>query len=233
MKRTRHSQLRWPLAILTVALMSNAVRAETSSCILGQRLRAALGFGSQELAAMGVASNNQTSIINAATTFCDQNRETIEPLITAYISARQAMQLAYENGDDPTSTDAALLTAMANLESASSTIITSMCGHLSGEQQTVQAQLAANRLLDTSIALLDLSSEQRTALRAAQRTRDAVMRHQKTRKNASAVAEAHADFEAAVAGVLDGSQETQRGTNITAQRTNIDAAQTTEINLCN
>ncbi len=233
MNRTRRSQLRWNLAALLVALTPMVAQAQTTACTLGRDLRAALGFGAQELAALGVASNTQSSIHTAAATFCDQNQGTIEPLIATYKSARQAAFLKYESGEDTTTTDEALQTAISALESASSSVITTMRGLLSSEQQTAQARLTANRLLDTSIALLNLTTEQRTALKAAQRTRDAVMRHHKDRKNCQAVASAQETFNATVASALDGSQETQHDAYASAQRENLASAQSTESNLCN
>jgi len=206
--------------------------AETPACELGKELRTALGLGPMELAAMGVDEAHETSIINAATDYCDLNRETIEPLIVAVQTARQTTMGNYETGASVDDSDNALVSAIADLAAAAGDAVSTMQGSLNGNQQTWQSNVQANLLLDTSIAALDLTSEQRTSLRAAQATRDLVGRHHKNRKNYAMVGSAAATFEEAVAGILNETQQSQRASLQSALGTNLGTALQSESNNC-
>jgi len=219
------------LAVFCVAA-DQSVQAQTSACRLGRDLRTALGFGVLDLAALNVDQQAETSIISAATSFCDENRETIEPLIVAYKSARDTAFHNYELGADTTASDQAVLDAIADLESEASEVISTMSGFLTGDQQTLQDQIAGHHLVETSLAALDLTSEQETAIRSAQRTRDAVMRHGKDRKDDHKVAMAQTDFETALSGILTESQVSKRSSNASTIRQHIDDVQSVQDGLC-
>src|SRR3989442_9462752 len=113
-------QVLWIGVFVVLAWVGSAAADDpTPACQLGRQLRGALGFGAQELAVMGVDGAAQTSIVNAATSFCDLNRGTIESLIVAVQDARQAAFGNYEIGADTTGSDQALLDAISALEAAS------------------------------------------------------------------------------------------------------------------
>ena len=180
------------------------------ACRLGYELQQALGFGAQQLAALGVNASAYQSIALAAEGFCEQNRNTVEPLLAALREARGNAASQYESGSDAVATaDQTAIDAIDGLTEVSSSIITTMRGYLSTEQQSAHANIASNRLLDPRLAGLSLSTEQRTSLRTAQRARNSVLRHHKLRANPANLKTAIATFEAAVSGILDSNQRNQ------------------------
>ena len=221
------------LALVGIASVgTQEASAVTPACRLGRDLRTALGFGSVELTAMNVDQATETSIINAATSFCDQNRETIEPLITAYRTAKQQATLNYEMGLDTTNSDQSLLDAIADLEAESSDVISTMQDSLSSNQQSLQTLVASHHLLEPSIGLLDLTSQQETTIRAAQRTRDAILRHHKSRKDGRIIAAAQAAFESVLASTLTEAQVTQRNGLSVTIRQHLDDVESVQSGLC-
>ncbi len=195
-----------------VAASSTSVLADEGEipiCKLGLELRVALGFGPDVLAAMEVDADTHTSIIAVSWYFCQENRETVEPLLETVRTVGKNAFRQYELGGDVATTDQTLTNAIDSLASACSNVITDMDGELSAEQKTLRGHVADNRLLDVRICLLDLTGEQRSTLRAAQRTRDLVIRHHKQRKDLAAVKDAHEAFEDAVAETLTTEQWTQ------------------------
>jgi hypothetical protein len=202
------------------------------ACQLGQRLREALGFGPRVLAALSVEEAEHNAIAAAAESFCNNNRETIEPLLAAVATARSNAFRAYELGEDVTVTDQALSNAVSSLESACGDVITTMRNSLSGGQQTLQAHVSANGLLDAPLCLLDLTEPQRSDLLAAQRARNLAMRHHKLRKHLKRVKAAFTTFQAAVTSVLVTEQATQYESLATALKQNLAAALGREAVLC-
>jgi hypothetical protein len=195
---------------LALGCWSGPLQAETSAEQLGCQLREALGFDAKTLSALAVPSNHYSLIAAEATTFCNGNRETIEPLIAAAMAARSAAMTAYQSEGDVVAADEDWIEAIQALRAQCNSVVADMEEHLTGGQQTQRSRVDANRLLDTTIALLDVTSEQRTALRSAQRTRDQVLRHHKSRKDLTAVKAALEAFETSVSATLDASQETAR-----------------------
>lgn len=194
------------LTIWAVADVADA-RAEIPACQLGLELRQALGFGCREMAALGVTGTAYGEIVSVANTYCDQNRETVEPLLAALRTARQDAQAAYETGEATSGDDEAVLTALGNIATAASTVAESMRSHLSEGQQPKQLRIAANAGLDTRFVMLDLATEQRSALRTAQRARDLVLMNLKDRKRSLSVQAAVQGFAEAAQFVLDSEQE--------------------------
>ena len=175
-------------------------------CELGLQLRDALGFGPVVLAALGVDEQTHNAIAAAADTYCQQNRETVEPLLTAVYGARYDAFCQYELGEDVLTTDQALDDAIAALASPCGETAATLDSLLTTEQQVMRAHVAANRMLEPPLCLLALSDQQRSDLLAAQRTRDLVMRHYRDRTNLALVKAAHDAFQISVTAILTSDQ---------------------------
>jgi hypothetical protein len=200
---------------------------------LGLELRAALGFGPKGLAALGADAQTHESIVLTAADFCEQNRQTIEPLLDEVRLARQEAFRQYElNSDQVEDADEALLAAIDDLGSACADLVETLDGLLSTEQAGFRGQLATNPLLDVPLALLDLTEGQFDQLRAAQRERDLVFKHHRKRKDLAAVKEAYDTFEAAVAQILTPEQQTAYAAFTDSLLRNIGAVRAREETLC-
>lgn len=209
-----------------------ADEAQTPACKLGYELRMATGFGPRVLASLGADQAKHTAIANAATTYCEQHRQTVETLLAAVKTAKQTTFRRYELAGEVTPTDEAFCTALTALATGTSDVITTMNNVLSVEQRTKRAHLADNRLLDLHLALLDLTAQQRTALRAAQTTRDLALRHHKDRKSLSLVKEAFEAFKTVVDSTLSAAQKTEHAQLETTLRQNLSAIMTREAGWC-
>ncbi len=195
---------------------------------LGCQLRRALGFDAQTLSALGVDSGTYGSVVAAATSYCESHRETIEPLLAAVRIARAEAFQAYEKGEDTIAKDDALLSAIDSLANASGDAVTTMTNLLTSEQRTQFARIADNRLLDFSLALLELTSEQRSGLRAAQRTRDLVLRNHSVRKDLQACKTANEQFATATNSILTNEQRNTRTQLIETMWSHWQAAQVSD-----
>lgn len=222
----RHSSCRffWANLILVVS-MAAPLRGEQTDAELGIELRDALGFGSQAMSALGVTGETYGLLVSDAETSCSQNRETVEPLLTAVRVARCARMGAYENAGDIETAEQTFTEAVQSLSSACATVKATMTGRLSQPQQAKQARFAASLLLDPALALVDLDSEQRQSILSAQRTRDQVLKHGRQRKDLEAVAAAMATYRAAMMAVLSQGQEEELATLETSLRANAATAQ--------
>lgn len=221
------AQLRWTVACcaaLSLTLAGTA-RAELTDEQLGCHLRDALGFDARTLSCLGAPSNTYQLIAAEATLFCDQNRATVEPLIGAFLTAKAAAHRAYESGGEVSSADSALIEAIEELAAESGTAVSEMEGHLTTDQRTSRARVDDNRLLDPTIAILELTSEQRNDLRNAQRTRDLVLRNHCGRKSLTECASAMSAFGVAVDEVLTENQESALAAARTTMWTYLAAAQ--------
>jgi hypothetical protein len=178
-------------------------------CRLGAELRSAMGFGPQVLAALGVDEQTHNAIAAAADTYSQQNRQTVEPLLTAIREARQNAFRQYELAGDTIATDQTLNDAVAALATAAGGTGSTLDNLLTTQQRALRAHVAANRILEAPLCLLDLTAQQRSDLAAAQRTRDLVLRHHKDRKNLILVKAAHEAFKTSVVTILTAEQKTQ------------------------
>lgn len=213
----RYSLPLLPVAALLLGVSSNHASGQVEpTCLLAQELRAAFGFDARTLATLDVSTATFTSVLNAALTHVDQNRETLEPLILAVREARQDVFKAYESFDhdaeepDDTAIDAAetaLASARSALKAAVQSHLDAMTALLPAAKQTVHARVEANATLDRPSSLLDLTAEQRSAIQDSQRVRDKVARHCKLRKHYARVASAHQDHNSAVEAELTGAQQ--------------------------
>ena len=123
-------------------------------------------------------------------------------------SAEQDAFRQYElNSEQVETADEAVLTAIDALAAQSGEIVALMDSHLTEGQAAARANAAANVLLDPTLAILDLTTEQYAQLRSAQRDRDRVFKHHQQRKNPVAVADAYATFETAVTQILTADQQ--------------------------
>lgn len=199
------------LAVLVCGFWSAPLGAEPlTDCQLSQQLRYALGFGPKELAALNVDGATQTAIAVAAQLHVQQNRPTLEPLILAIITARQNAFRLYELNEEVMAADQSLITAIDSLAESCSTLVAALRNLMTPDQRTKHTRIDSNRLLEPALALLDLTSQQRTELQTAQRTRDLVFRHHKDRKNPVKMSDARQAFEAAVEAALSPEQESER-----------------------
>ena len=205
---------------------------ETPACALGSELRKAVGFGPCVLATLGVDAENHAAIATLATTYCNQHRETVEPLIEAVTNARANAFRQYETNGDVESADQAVINAANALAASCSSVVTSMHNELSARQKTLRARFAANPLLDVNLGLLDLTEAQRNTLRTAQRTRDLIHKHHKNRKNLNHVRQAQEIFETSVAEVLTTEQGTLSATLLSTMQQNIGDITDREKTLC-
>lgn len=233
MERIR--QGRWWWAMASVLVLAGAARADDPipACRLGLELRNALGFGPKVLAALGVDAATYDPIALAATSFCEEHRATIEPLLEAVRDARQDAFRQYElNSDQIETADEVLLTAIGVLAAQSGDIVGLMDGYLSSEQSTTRAYLAEHPLLDPTLALLDLTTEQYNELLTAQRDRDLVFKHHQQRKDLVLVKDAYDAFEAAVAQILTPDQQAAYSDFTDAMLQNLVPLMTEEDTLC-
>ncbi len=217
---------------VVLGVFTPAMADEIPACRLGGELRDALGFGPQVLAALAVDETTHINIAGAAETWCGQNRETVEPLLTAVRTAKKNAFRQYELGGQTATTDQALIDAIASLASSCSTVISTMDNHLSVEQRALRGHTGDNCLLDSPLCLLELTEQQRTDLRSAQRTRDLVIKHHKNRKDLAAVKDAHADFVTAMTATLTQAQQTQHQTRVSAQRQHLGGVMAREETFC-
>ncbi len=190
-------------------------------CKLGAELREATGFGPMVLAALGVDAQTHAAIAGAADAYCETNRQTVEPLLVALRTARQEAMKAIEKNEDVATKEAAVADAMSSLRTAASSVVTTMRSHLTQDQQARIDQWAANARLDAPLCLLDLTSQQRQTLLAAQIARDLVALHPKMRKNIAAVNTARATFEDVVTATLTQEQQATLASFKTALRENL------------
>lgn len=205
---------------------------EIPTCKLAARWRSALGFDGPQMAALGVNSETLQSIVAQAESYCSQNRGTVEPLLAAIQSARQNRFRAYELGTATNDDDQTLLNAISALAEVSSTPISTLKQYLSTPQQSLFDRIAANRLLDPALAIIDLTSQQRSDLRSAQRTRDLTLKHHRNRKDLVACKSASDTFNVAVATALTDDQETEYETNQTNASNHFGANLTVEEQVC-
>lgn len=197
-----------PALFITSLFVEQASAATAGE--LGCRLRDALGFDARTLSCLGVEAQTYSLIDSDAESFCDTNRATVESLIDAVTAAKGAALAAYEKGEDVATADQAVISAVGALAAECGDVIGSMSARLTDQQRSSQANVTANRLLDPAIALLELSSEARDTLRAAQRTRDLVLKGHASRKDLTACAEAVSEFDAVVEATLPIGQQTER-----------------------
>lgn len=184
--------------------------ATTTAAELGCRLRDALGFDARTLSCLGVDAETYALIDSDAESFCDSNRATVESLIDAVTAAKAAALVAYEKDGEVATADLAVISAIGALAAESGSAISNMTAHLTVQQQASQANVANNRLLDPNLALLELASEARDTIRAAQQARDLMLKGHCSRKDLAACAEAVSTFEAVVTATLSGGQQSER-----------------------
>jgi len=219
------------MAVLAVPAL--AQEGSLPACQLGLELRNAMGFGPKVLAALGVDAATYDPIALAATSFCEEHRATIEPLLAAVRDARQDAFRQYElNSDQIETADEALQTAIDALAAQCGDLVSLLDSHLSMMQSTTRANLAEHPLLDPTLALLDLTTEQYTQLLSAQRARDLVFKHHQQRKDPVAVKEAYDAFETAVTQILTSEQQTAYADFTNALLQNIAPLMTEEDTLC-
>lgn len=200
--------------IVTLIIYSSAVSATepvATPAELGKSLRTAIGLGTQACALLGMSGEEYTALAEAVSTHIQANRATVEPLIEAVAAARKDLLRAYEVGAEVIETkEQALITATNALATGCQSLLTSVSNGMPAGRATAFARAAQNRLLDSRVALLDLTSEQRTALRSAQRDRDSVLLHHQKRKNHQAIKAAMEAYESAVTSILTEPQRTAR-----------------------
>lgn len=218
---------------LGLGLSTFAQAQEPTDCELGQQLRNALGLGAMEMAALGADAATRQAVQLVAEQFYQQNSSTIEPLIDAAKEATAQAFRAYELGAaDIEAKDQACTDALAALVSACGSLITTMNGSLTAQQQTLHGRRLANPLIDSGLCLLELTTQQRSAIRTAQRARDEVLRHHKLRKNLSKVRQAHEAFETALGTILTTAQQTERGQQASTRQQNLNDAMVFEETGC-
>jgi len=218
---------------LGLGLSVSAQGQQPTDCQLGQQLRSALGLGLMEMASLGANAATRQAVQQAVELFFQQNRVTIEPLLDAARDATEQAFRAYELGaSDIEAKDQACIDALAALVSACGPLITTMDGSLTAQQQALHARRMANLLIDSELCLLDLTVQQRSAIRTAQRARDAVLRHHKLRKNLSRVRQANEAFETALGSILNADQQTERGQLATTRHQNLHDAMVFEETGC-
>ena len=178
---------------------------------IGMSLRCALGLDVQTCALLGLSAEQYEAIITATNGYCETNRATIEPLMEAMTAAKKAVDRAYELGDeDIVIREEALVTAINALAQSVSTCLSNVGSTLGTERTAKFTRIASNRLLDPGVAMLELTTEQRTSLMAAQRDRDRVLRHHQKRKDPKAVHAALSAYDTAVESILSQSQRAER-----------------------
>lgn len=235
MERMRRIRMAIVWSVCVVGICAGPIladEAQTPACKLGYELRMSTGFGPRVLAALGADEAKHTAIATAATTYCEQHRQTVETLLSAVKTAKQTTFRRYELAGDVAATDTAFCTALTALATGTSDVITTMNNVLSAEQRVKRAHLADNRLLELRLALLDLTAAQRTALRAAQTTRDLALRHHKDRKALSLVKEALETFQTVIDSTLSAAQKTEHAQLETTLRQNLIAIMTREAGWC-
>jgi hypothetical protein len=206
---------------------------EIPACRLGAEWREALGFGGAQASAMGVNSEMLQTIEGAVESYCSQNRGTVEPLLATIRTARENRFRAYELGTATSENDQTLIDAIAELATTCSATVTSIRNNLSAGQKTLFDRIAANRLLDPELAIINLSSEQRSALKSAQRTRDLTLMHHKNRKDLGACRSAMETFGTSVTSTLTANQPAEYETNQTSSSNNFGANLAVEEQACN
>jgi len=216
---------------LCMSLPAHAL--QLSNCQRGEQLRDALGLGLMELASMGANAATRQAVQQAAEEFYQENHVTVDPLLDAAMEAKEQAFRAYELGaEDIEAKDHACTDAQAALVSACGPLITTMNGSLTAAQQTLHARRLANPLMDSGLCLLDLTAQQRSAIRMAQRARDEVLRHHKLRKNLTKVRQAHEAFETALDSILTSEQQTERQSLVTVRHQNLHDAMVFEETAC-
>ncbi|MCK6486258.1 MAG: hypothetical protein L6R00_19220 [Phycisphaerae bacterium] len=231
---------RFVLVLLPIILVVGAMAArrtahsgmppayDAAEIARGRALRQALGYGPRELAALGVSSAAQVSLANAAIEFGVQNSEQVDPLLAALDAARRAAFREYERDGDAAAADEAVQSALTPLVSACGSAIESMNAFLSTPQAVMQARLSTNSPLAAPLGLLDVSDDQRAALTAAQRQRDAVSKNHRLRKDPGAVEDARTAFAAAVDGLLTEEQRQEHDSLQASLAANLAEAMQTE-----
>jgi len=210
--------------ILSLNSMARASEEPPTAGELAAQLRGARGLSAGEAALVGLTGEQYGQVVSAAETFVTANRQAIEPLLNAVAVARKNVVLAYEqNSEDIGEKEQLLLAATSALESASAAMLASAHAAMGTESTSKHARLGQNRLLDPSVALLDLTDPQKTAVRAAQRDRDRVLRHHRDRKNPHAVKQALDSYETAIQATLTEPQRTERQQLIAAASTHLPA----------
>lgn len=218
---------------LGLVLPASAWGQQFTDCQRGEQLRDALGLGLMELASMGADATTRQAVQQAAEEFYQENHVTIEPLLDAAMEAKEQAFRAYElDAEDIEAKDQACTDALAALVSACGQLITTMDGSLTETQQSLHARGLANPLMDSGLCFLDLTSQQRSDIRTAQRARDEVLRHHKLRKNLSKVRQAHAAFETALDSILTSGQKTERQSLATTRHQNLHDAMVFEEAAC-
>ena len=205
---------------------------QASACQLGFELRQAFGLGPIQLAVLGVDSRVHAQLSAAATSYCEKNRGVIEPLLDAVRSARQVVRRQYELGADPQQAEQTLVSAINALSQAvgsDSSILTDL---LTAQQNTLRRAIIDQFPVDPQIVSLALSGEQATSALDAQRTRDRVVRHNRSRKNPGLVRDAFTDYQADLGLLLTADQWDQfQSTDEQIQRA-ISSANADEEGLC-
>lgn len=211
-------------AAIGIFSVAGAADGQLTDAQLGCELRRLLGYGPREMTALGVDLTTYRSIATTATTYCNQHRATIEPLVTAAANASQAAARAYQSGSGIDAADGDLISALDALVAGAAGAITALDGLLSTDQRTQHARVFANWRIGAPLTLLDLTSEQRATLRAAQKARDQVLLNQRQRKDSRAMQAAQETFDTAVNGCLTSEQKTQLAAYRAAQQSHCAAA---------
>lgn len=196
------------LLVFTSSLNADEV-AEMSNCVFAGRLRRAIGLGPQDSAILGISLETHGTIVGDVESFCTENRETLEPLLTTFFASQGDAMHAYElAAEDIADKDSAYVSANDALIQACDDLITTVNARLTTNQRTQWENRRSHPLLDSTVAALTLDSEQVSNIQTAQRTRDQTLRHMSNRKNLTASATATQTFETALAGILNEGQET-------------------------
>lgn len=215
-------------AVMSVCLMTQGV----SACKSAVELRRALGYGPQDLTAMGVGESAQQQIVSAAATYYQSNQEALDPLLAELREARQDLRAAYETDSGIEAAEAVVTAARADVIEASESLATTLLGYLTSPQQTLQDSVVANADLDIHYRTIALSPQQVENLHDAQRERDRVLLHGTLRQNPAGCQSAWATFDAQANGILSLPQKAELADAKGAIAANAAAAQRVEESNC-
>lgn len=173
---------------------------------LGQRVRAAVGFGpSDYLAAIGTNGQYQ-ELIAAGVDYMNASESDVAGLISAEQAAatQVAKALAWEQDADAALEQ--LVAAREALSAAASEVVPALLDCVDAEQSDAANVVSTNLDLDPDLRALDLTPEQRGAIVEAQWERDRVTKNPMNWYQPIPTYDAHALFEQTLETILTSEQ---------------------------
>lgn len=180
---------------------------------LARTVRAAVGFGPTDVLPAVAGDENHQQMIGDGIGFCAEDEEPLASLVAARQEVHNQLVYAITWGKDTAPIYEQLAAAHEALAEAAQAMLPTLSQDLTAEQAASMSQVAENLALDPELRTLALTAEQRAAITAAQRERDAVILNASNWYQRVKCQQANDEYETAVQSILTADQSAKLAAN--------------------